>query len=801
MNGAISNEQKDYNKDAVIDSFIHEFRTFHLTDSSVEELKGYFQYLLQNKMRHIPYHFLVETDSDSLARSFIRKFIDVLGEIRRKSLQIERFTESTLLATPQFDRYDNCDILVVGPCLTDDKYFPGDDDSSAEKSNKLDYDQRWDIIMNYFDQHPDKSFIMYGQKSIIQQRVRNNSRMYDSFFKNRLSIDNMSNKEIYDAVLKIMRASGINSSLSFRNQLKDYIECVYPEHELKNNDFIENLFEWMVTLSFRNKGYGDSFDSDCIPLYHKSASFEMIDQEFQNLIGLHEVKETFKDIGRLCQSLQYKNNEKPYMHMIFKGNPGTGKTTVAEMMAKLLYSMHVINKDHVEEVMTSDLLGQYLGQTAPKVERILKRAEGGVLLIDEAYLLDPQASDSTNTYREECLGMLIKAMENHTNPVIIFAGYPKEMEALMKSNPGLSSRIGYVLEFKDYEDNELLAIFKSMCDKAGYTCPESTLHAVQRKLTALRYEEHFGNARTVENIFNIAVTEYLRSGETNNLISETCIKIKQQGQSFEELMQQLDQMVGISNAKRTILEQILSNKFSKEHMKDLPSSNNMIFVGNAGTGKTSVAKLFSEMLFSIGAAKSPRAKMITASDLFTHDLSDKIDKICKEAMGGVLFIDEIYLLQRYPQLCAEVVSALLEILEEKRNDIILILAGYEKEMDDFLCVNQGLKSRFPITVHFEDFTENELCEIFTQNCKNGHMVINADGMEQFRHVIRKEMQKNNFGNGRTVRNIYEQAFRRHAVRYYEQKNVRPDIIQAADISGVTEIYSNRRIIGFSATAS
>lgn len=781
----------------LVASYLNMLRKFHLTEQGEKVLQGYFRYLLQSKIRQIPYHFLIQAETDSLAGRFVDQLLEVVEEIKQKKLARTHFTEYQFLDGFQKEKHDGSDATIIEKCLTNAEYYPTDDDPSDVKRRKSYYDAWWDVFMKYYNSASDKLFIMYGPKHILQGRVKANTKLYNLFFKNKITLGNMDESEIVDGFLKKMKRSGIQSSISFENQLREYVDTIYPKADLRNEEFIDDLFNWMETLSFQENAEWQAFGEDSIPFYHRNESFENIDNEFSQLVGLEEVKETFKNIGRLCSTLPKDTEKRPYLHMVFKGNSGTGKTTVARFVAKLLSSMRIIRKNHVEEVMTSDLLGQYIGQTGPKVERVLQRAEGGVLFIDEAYLLDPYASKSgVNTYREECIGLLLKAMENRSDPVVIFAGYPKEMDEFLKGNPGLKSRIGYQLEFKDYDNDQLLEIFKSMCRRADYEYDEETLDAVQRKLVAERYEESFGNARTVENIFNAAVIESLRSDSESRKISAEHIVIGHDLRSFDELQNELDYMVAAKNAKRIIHELVLSNRFSKEQDKQLPFSNNMIFVGNAGTGKTTTAKLFSEMLFSIGAAKSPRTKMISAQDLYVTNVSEKLKDICKEVMGGVLFIDEIYMLRSYPSYCAEVVSVLLELLEDKKDELIVILAGYKKQMDKFLDENQGLHSRFPITIHFADFTEDELCEIFEQYCSEVNMTVSPEGMKRFREVIGKEMHKDNFGNARTVRNIYEQAFRRHAVAFYENESIDPDVLGAEDIDELVDINDNKPVFGF-----
>jgi len=789
----------DQQTEAKIEEYLTEFDTYHLSPASKDELRGYFRYLMQDKIRSIPYRFLVQAETDARGLGFAQKLLEVVEIITSRSPLVERFNESVLLDKPLADRYAKCDAMLVGGCLEDRKYYPQDGDSSSDMTNKRDYDYRWDRIMNYFDGRPEKLFVVYAPRQIVQGRIRRNSRMYHRFLRHHITVGNMTEEEILNLLLKRISSRIGKCTPDFEESLREYVYTVYPKADLKNVEFVDDLFAWMVSLTFQKSKDCSYFSANSIPFYHRNASFDSIDREFQSLVGLDEVKETFRNIGMLCQNMS-DSGERPYLHMVFRGNPGTGKTTVARLMAKLLSSMTVIRRSHVEEVMASDLLGFYTGQTAPKVEAVLERAAGGVLVIDEAYLLNADSGQGySHSFREECIGVLLKAMERRTDPVIIFAGYPKEMDAFLKSNPGLSSRIGYDITFADYSTEQLLEIFRSMCQKADYQCGQDTLAAVERKITSLRYEEHFGNARSVENVFNQSVIECLRSDPDSRLILPEHIVVKKDLKTIQELQEQLNSMVGIENAKRTVLEQIMSNRFAREQGKPLPASNNMIFVGSAGTGKTTTAKLCAEMLFSIGAAKSPRTKMISAKDLYVQDVAEKLNQICQETMGGVLFIDEIYLLQSSPYKCAEVVSVLLELLESRKEDLSFILAGYDEQMEEFLSENQGLRSRFPITVHFDDFTEDELCRIFVQNCENGGMGVSQDALDRFRTVIRREMKKDNFGNGRTVRNIYEQAFRRHAVNYYQHSgDPDPAVITADDIDELTDVNGSGPRIGFSA---
>ena len=768
---------------------LEKFSEFHLSETGKSELMGYFRYLLLDTKKNRSYHFILQTDSDNMGIKFADRLLDITGELGKKINRI-KVTESEMLS-PHKDKMEEIwgkNAVIITDALSDEQYYPSDDMPSNVIYEKKNYDKTWETIADVFQ---NKIVIFCVPRDILHGRIKANSVIYYRFFRHHIFLANMTEDEIVSYFLEKVKKEIGGYSDGFPKAFREYINTVYQKADLKNMEFIDNLFDWMIDLSYQKIGNCEMFTEESIPYYHRNVSFEELNYEFQNLVGLGEVKETFRDMGILCQSIA-GGKEMPNIHMVFRGNPGTGKTTVAKKVAKLFSSMGIIKKNHVEEVSATDLLGMYTGHTGPKIKRILKRAEGGILFIDQAHVLAPKRDE--DSFQKQALSELSKGMEKKNDPVIIFSGYVKEMGDFLKADAGLASKIGYDITFPDYTDEELLRIFEYMCDEAGYGYDNKTIDAVHSKIISMRYEENFGNARSVESIFSQSKIESLKRDPKGFFISEKDIIISKNAKTYEVLKKELDELIGISDAKMTIMEQVLSNKFSKENNKDLPSANHMIFAGNPGTGKTTTARIFSEMLFSIGVAKSPRTKMITAKDLYVPDPAEKLNEYCKEALGGVLFIDEIYMLSIDTYRVAQVVSVLLEILEEKKEDITFILAGYEKQMKEFLDENPGLSSRFPITVKFNDFTEEELCEIFIRNIENGGMDLDKKGLEKFKEVIREEKKKDNFGNGRTVRNIYEDAFRRHAVNYYtknEKGKFKSDVITAEDIAPPAIVYERK----------
>lgn len=251
-------------------------------------------------------------------------------------------------------------------------------------------------------------------------------------------------------------------------------------------------------------------------------SLETLLTEMENLIGLSTVKNevnSFINLLRICSERERRGIDAPdiTMHLVFTGNPGTGKTTVARLLAKIYKQLGILTKGHLVEVERADLCGGYVGQTAIKTKEVIDKAMGGVLFIDEAYSLTNGKSD--NDYGREAVETLLKSMEDHRhNLVVIVAGYTDLMSTFINSNPGLKSRFNKFIEFPDYNPDELNAIFQSICEKNGFHTDEISGYAVKQFCTRLykTRDAHYANARDVRNFF-----EKVMSNQANRLMQGT----------------------------------------------------------------------------------------------------------------------------------------------------------------------------------------------------------------------------------------------------------------------------------------
>jgi probable Rubsico expression protein CbbX len=242
--------------------------------------------------------------------------------------------------------------------------------------------------------------------------------------------------------------------------------------------------------------------------FRETGLSEVLEQLDRELIGLAPVKQRIREIAALLLVDQVRSRmglaaEAPTLHMSFTGNPGTGKTTVALRMAQILHKLGYVRRGHLVSVTRDDLVGQYIGHTAPKTKEVLKKAMGGVLFIDEAYYLYRQENE--RDYGQEAIEILLQVMENQREDlVVILAGYGDKMDQFFGSNPGFRSRIAHHIDFPDYSDGELLSIAELMLENLNYRFSPSARTAFVEYIAARRQQPLFANARSIRNALDRA---------------------------------------------------------------------------------------------------------------------------------------------------------------------------------------------------------------------------------------------------------------------------------------------------------
>lgn len=527
--------------------------------------------------------------------------------------------------------------------------------------------------------------------------------------------------------------------------------------------------------------------------------------ELDAMIGLESVKEsireniTYLNFSKLRAEKGFKDSNKINLHSIFTGNPGTGKTTVVKMLGRIYAKMGLLSKGHVMEVDRSSLVAEYIGQTAPKTKKAIEQAKGGILFIDEAYSL-ARADDDSKDFGKEVIEILLKEMSDGTGDIaIICAGYPKEMETFLDSNPGLKSRFQQYFHFDDYLPEELYAIALYAAGNKEVRFSEEADNFLKEQLTEAyrKRDEAFGNARFVHAVVDEAKMNMgirlMKHPDVNSLGKEELetiiiddlkpvfkqqekkkLSLKINDKHLQEAINELNELTGMNNIKDEINELVKLIKFYNEIGKDVVSkfSLHSIFVGNPGTGKTTLARIIAKIYKALGVLERGHVVETDREGLvagYVGQTAGKTQQKIDEAMGGILFIDEAYALSEgggTHDFGKEAVEVILKRMEDHRGKFGIIAAGYPDNMARFIEMNPGLKSRFDKTYKFEDYQPEEMWTIAVNLLRKENLQPDPQAEEHLKNYFNHLYQNRDkfFGNARTVRQVISEAVRNQNLR-------------------------------------
>ena len=369
--------------------------------------------------------------------------------------------------------------------------------NEKEDSFKNKYISKFDETLEKNENHI--LTILYAKnKDIIKDSFSKNEEVLQKFFDFEITGVEPDVQDTYQDVLKKLEEK-MELTDEFKVKLLDYITKNYPANILPYPEYRDKLCEKIL------------FTKE-LPEVEKEKTMEEIFEELNALVGLNKVKNMLHDLVDLIElknktkdDLKIKNIN---LHMVFLGNPGTGKTTVARIVAEMLYNLKYIKQNKLIEVSSKDLVAEYVGQTAPKTNAVVQKALGGVLFVDEAYSL-ASGQGQGNSFNEEAIATLIQAMENYRDDlVVIFAGYTREMQDFLNANSGIVSRIGYTVEFEDYTQDELIQIFNQMMEKSGFVVTKEAQDKVREIIDEYKGTQNFGNARFVRNIYEKSIVKH-----------------------------------------------------------------------------------------------------------------------------------------------------------------------------------------------------------------------------------------------------------------------------------------------------
>jgi SpoVK/Ycf46/Vps4 family AAA+-type ATPase len=521
--------------------------------------------------------------------------------------------------------------------------------------------------------------------------------------------------------------------------------------------------------------------------------------ELDAMIGLQPVKEQVRSIAASVEAARRRavagvSTDKPMRHFVFLGPPGTGKTTVARVIAKIFYAFGLLDMPEVVEAQRSDLVGEYLGATAIKTNELIDSALGGVLFIDEAYSLVNEGDGQSDRFGIEAVQTLLKrAEDNREDLIIIMAGYEKQMESFLATNPGLGSRFASRIKFPTYAPSELRALANVQLDSHGESLSEPAERVLWDRLDEVgrrRITDELGNGRFVRSLLekagqarDVRVMSMGREPSAVELVTMEPADLEhawndltsrlrgyEETPTLESALAELDELVGMEPVKRqvrAIAAQLGVAKLRDSHgLTSAPPTRHFVFTGPPGTGKTTVARILGRIFAAQGLLVRPEVVEAHRGDLVGEHLGStaiKTGKIIDSAIGGVLFIDEAYALHNEgysggDAYGSEAVQTLLKRAEDDRDRLVIVLAGYPHDMDRFLRSNPGLGSRFSTRVAFPSYSPDELAAITGLLAEQAGDDFDDDARESLQSLFASVSARiDELGNGRFARSLFERA--------------------------------------------
>lgn len=550
--------------------------------------------------------------------------------------------------------------------------------------------------------------------------------------------------------------------------------------------------------------------------------------EFDNLVGLKNLKQSLKDFITYLDFVSERKKqgieteESISSNCIFLGNPGTGKTTVARLLGKFFKSIGLLEHGHVIEVDRAELIGEYIGETAQKTEKVINQALGGILFIDEAYSLKREKTG--RDFGQEAIDIILKRMEDYKGKFfVIAAGYPAPMQNFLESNPGLKSRFTHIFNFDNYSPEELTKIFKIFSAKEKYQLTTESEEILTNKLENIcsKPDESFGNARFIRNLFNETKIELSKRYQLLNEderdfaslntfikddIQSALLNLEQRNnvslsdeRKVEKYINEVNTLVGLDEVKTVfnrILASIKVDKLKKDRsIASIQKNLNSFFIAEAGSGTTTVARLFAKSLKESGRLSKGQLIEIDSSTFFGLSKIDAylmMDELSKKLLGNVILVnDAVASLQCSDDFSDSLLQYFLKKLYIISDDVVAILVGNKEEIEMLINNFPVLENQFPNQFNFGSYSSRQLLEIAHSLCVKKNYQLDEGAWQQLFESISvlKSEKRKNFYNARTIKDILNKAISIQEDRILSINNIKDDDLMLITYDDMTKLRS------------
>ena len=636
-----------------------------------------------------------------------------------------------------------------------------------------------DILCNAVKELKECIIVLAGQRSRLMELINSNEQAKQAFSRI-FHFSDLPVKALYDYAISTLKTYQIKISDKACRKLEHYLKYAYSMrgNQFTNSLFVEQLIESTILPRMMDRTVGEHVEG-FTGADLKNTQVEAADipevilpdptpaiQKLNSLVGLDNIKKRILDHTSLVRLNKIRSehglyNKMPPMHMVFTGNPGTGKTTIAKYLGEIYHGIGVLSSGHVVETERSKLIGRFFGDAETFTLEALRKASGGILFIDEAYTLFVKADDTKDYGLRVIETLLTFLSQDEPDVMVILAGYTKEMNEMLESNPGLKSRFPYVFEFEDYTPAQLFQIGKMVLEHENYKLtPEAEKKLSDYIIDEYNHkDEHFGNGRFITRLITTQIipslSRRLMTVPADQLTNDILVRIeacdvpsvRRHGlhlEAFDELMlrsalEKLDSLVGLDTVKKALHDYVTISCL--QHKQDTlvlkPANLCWEFIGSTGTGKSTVAEILAEILQGLGILKQGHVVSVNAEELAGNDNYQVLERAIKKADDGLLFLDMDAPNYQKDQFASLRMWVLSKIIERHQTTALVVAQVTSGEEAIAKSLAAGGVASYHNSIIFDDFTTDQLSAILRYLLRHDYQLeVSADANKKLTAFVR-----------------------------------------------------------------